>query len=109
LRDEVDVGRSLECQLCYRELEPVQAFRFLVETETLATPAYLEQIRYLPSVHGRPLCVCKKCQARLEARPRVARRVAARVPADRRQFRSAVMTALGFLTIGWVFGAVLGE
>jgi hypothetical protein len=109
LRDEDHVARSLECQLCYRELEPVQAFRFLVETETLPTPAYLDQIRHLPAVHGRPLCVCKTCQARLEARPRVTRRVVAPAVADRRQFRSAVMTALGFLTIGWVFGAVLGE
>ena len=100
---------TLECQLCYRPVEPAQALRFLVETENLSNPTYLNHIRHLPSVHGRPMCVCKGCQARLEARPRVARRVNVPAPADRRQFRSAVMTALGFLTIGWVFHAVLGD
>ena len=102
---------TLECQLCYSELEPAQALRFLVETENLGTPAVLEAIRHLPSVRGRPLCVCKRCQARLEARPRVTRRagVPAPVAAERRQFRSAVMTALGFLTVGWIFSAVLGD
>jgi hypothetical protein len=104
------VAVTIECQLCYSELEPAQALRFLVETENLSDPGYLDHIRYLPSVRGRPLCVCKRCQAQLENRPRVVRRVVpAPVRRDRRQFRSAVMTALGFLTVGWVFNIVLGD
>jgi hypothetical protein len=107
LRGEVVVAVTLQCQLCYRELEPAQALRFLVETENLSNPGYLEHIRYLPSVRGRPLCVCKHCQARLGARPRVQRRVPA--PAGRPQFRSAVLTVIGLVAFGWVFSAVLGE
>jgi len=105
------VAVTIECQLCYSELEPAQALRFLVETENLDNPGVLEAIRHLPSVRGRPLCVCKRCQARLEASPRVVTRrpVAPAAAADRRQFRSAVMAALGFITVGWIFSAVLGE
>src|SRR4051812_36207876 len=99
------VAVTLECQLCYRELDPAQALRFLVETENLTSPAYLDHIRHLPSVRGRPLCVCKHCQAKLEARPRVQRK--APTPAGRPQFRSAVLTMIGFFAFGWVFTAVV--
>ncbi|AWM39034.1 hypothetical protein GobsT_26970 [Gemmata obscuriglobus] len=64
------------CWCCKGPLEPAQQLRFLVETDTLDEPAYLEQIRALPSINGRPVPVCRECHTRLEAAPRLGRPVA---------------------------------
>ncbi len=58
------------CWSCKDQLEPAQQLRFLVETDNLDNPAYLSHIRVLPSVKGRPIPVCKACQAQIEAAPR---------------------------------------
>lgn len=55
------------CRCCKGQLEPAQQLRFLVETDTLNDPAYLAQIRVLPAINGKPVPVCKACQAKLEA------------------------------------------
>ncbi|MDY3556930.1 hypothetical protein R5W24_006105 [Gemmata sp. JC717] len=55
------------CRCCKGPLEPAQQLRFLVETDTLDEPAYLERIRVLPSVNGRPVPLCRECHARFEA------------------------------------------
>ena len=92
------------CRLCRRPLDPAQTLRFLFETETQTSPAYLELIRELPHVNGVPLRVCRPCQHELESRPRVAR------PADdRQQFRGAVLAGLGLVAVGWVFRALAGR
>lgn len=67
------VTKLTPCWCCKGPLEPAQQLRFLVETDTLNDPAHLERIRVLPSINGRPIPVCKACQARLgAARPPVA-------------------------------------
>ena len=58
------------CSCCDRPLEPAQQLRFLVESDNLGNPSYLAQIRALPSLNGKPIPVCKACQARIEATPR---------------------------------------
>lgn len=79
------------CWCCKGPLEPAQQLRFLVETDTLDDPAYLAQIRALPALNGRPIPVCKACQARLEsASPR---------PAARPQLPRLIGT-LGALSVG---------
>jgi hypothetical protein len=55
------------CACCKGQLEPAQQLRFLVETDNLDNPGYLNRIRMLPSMNGKPLPVCKACQAQLEA------------------------------------------
>lgn len=72
------------CACCAAPLEPVQEFRYLVESETLDAPAYLASIRRMP--------VCLACQARF-ARPR--------------PVRAGVVAAVGILSVGWVMTALL--
>lgn len=79
------------CACCAAPLEPVQELRYLVESETLDQPAYLESIRRMPSAGGRPVAVCAACQERL-ARPR--------------PVRSGVVAAVGILSVGWVMTAL---
>lgn len=93
------------CRICGHQLDPAQELRFHFETETQASPDYLELIRELPHVGGTPLRVCRPCQQRLESRPRLAVRAA---PATRTDFRSAALAALGMVAFGWVFKALLG-
>ncbi len=57
------------CWCCKGRLEPAQQLRYLVETDTLDDPARLALIRTLPAINGRPVPVCKSCQARLERAP----------------------------------------
>jgi hypothetical protein len=97
---------SCPCRLCGRQLEPAQQLRFHFETEARSNPTYLAMVRELPHVRGTPLRVCQGCQAQLEARPRLAHRAA---PADRGDFRSAALAAVGVVAVGWVFRALLGS
>lgn len=96
------------CQFCAGKLEPAQEFRFLVETETLDNPVHLDRIRHLPATaDGRPLRVCKACQAAMEAHP-VRFRLAVERKHFRRQLRSGVLTAVGMLSVGWLMMSLLG-
>ena len=63
MRDEGYVTKLSRCACCDGALEPAQQLRFLVETDNLDNPAYLNRIRALPSVNGKPVPVCKACQA----------------------------------------------
>jgi hypothetical protein len=72
----------------------VQELRFLVESANLDNPAYLASIRRLPAANGRPVGVCKACQARIETAPP-------------RPARSGVFTAFGILGVGWFMTAML--
>ena len=99
---------ACRCQFCNHPLEPVQEFRFLVESETLAEPAYLSRIRRLPATaDGKPLRVCDRCQSQLEARP-VQFRDAVERAAARRQLRSGMLAAVGLYSAGWMLGTILG-
>lgn len=84
------------CARCSAPLEPVQQFRFLVETATLDEPAHLARIRRLPAANGRPLPVCKACQAALAAptRPSRAKPI------------TSVLGVFGALSLGLLFGAL---
>ena len=84
------------CACCEGPLEPAQQLRFLVETDTLDDPSYLSRIRALPAVNGRPLPVCKACQAELEATSEAGR--------FRRPRGSSLWGALGALSVGWLLG-----
>lgn len=98
---------ACHCQFCARKLEPAQALRFLVETDTLDDPVHLSRIRRLPfTADGRPLRVCGACQTQIEARPVQFRTAVERVHA-RRQLRSG-MIAVGILSVGWLLGTFLG-
>lgn len=99
---------ACRCQFCAAPLEPVQEFRFLVETATAAdAPVHLERIRALPHAAGRPLCVCKGCQSEIRVRParfvRALRRAAAQPAVP-----SGVLTA-GLLSLGWFFVTLLAD
>jgi hypothetical protein len=88
--------------LCDDKLEPAQHLRYLVETESLGEPAYLASIRRLPSVGGRPLPVCGRCQRSIAANP-----VRFRAAVERRQLRAGVLTACGLLSVGLILSALL--
>lgn len=88
------------CSCCTGQLEPAQQLRFLVETDTLDNPAYLARIRALPSRNGRPLPVCKACQAKLEENPR---------PPAKRPTRPSLIGALGVLSVGLLLGSVFAS
>lgn len=81
------------CACCKGTLEPAQQLRFLVETDTLDNPAYLARIRVLPALNGKPLPVCKACQAQLEAR------FAARKPQPK-PLTVKLLAPLGVLSLG---------
>lgn len=92
------------CQFCAAPLEPVQEFRYLVETATLDEPTHLARIRALPSDRGRPLRVCGGCQRAMAAHPARFRAVLAR-----REARAGLLAAVAALSLGLVVAAVLGE
>jgi hypothetical protein len=86
------------CACCNGRLEPAQQLRFLVETDNLDNPGYLNRIRMLPTRNGKPLPVCKACQAQLEARFTGAKaRPKLVVPLS-------LLGALGALSVGLVLG-----
>jgi hypothetical protein len=85
------VPKPRPCACCRTPLEPVQEFRFHVESESLDAPAFLAAIRRMPSANGRPLPVCAACQARLAAP---------------RPVRAGVAAAVKILTVGWVMTAL---
>jgi hypothetical protein len=62
------MNRTMCCQFCRAEMDLAQQFRYLVETQTLHNSVMLAAIRSLPHVGGRPLRVCKSCQADIENR-----------------------------------------
>jgi hypothetical protein len=99
LREET-VSKPCRCACCSGPLEPVQELRFLVESANLDDPAYLARIRTLPSVRGRPVPVCKACQARIESAP-------PRPIAKPNPLRTGVLAAVGLLSVGWLFQHLL--
>lgn len=100
---------ACRCQFCSQKLEPVQEFRFLVETETLDNPTHLNRIRQLPAtVNGKPLRVCHSCQTAMERQP--ARfRVAVERAHVRQQLRVGVLAAFGILSFGLFLTSCLGS
>ena len=98
--------QTCRCQLCNETLEPAQALRFLVETDNLDDPGYLAHIRRLPAVGGKPLRVCKRCQATVEANP-VQFRTAVEA-AHGRRLRAGMLTACGLLSVGLILTSLLG-
>jgi hypothetical protein len=100
---------ACRCQFCAAPLEPVQEFRYLVETATAAdNPAHLSRIRELPHAGGRPLRLCKGCQGEIRVHPgRFLHAVERAV--FRREVRSGVLAAAGLLSLGWFFVALFGD
>ena len=92
------------CQFCATPLEPVQEFRYLVETATAVdAPCHLDRIRALPHAAGRPLRVCKGCQGEIRVHPARFRR------ALQRQDVPASVLAAGLVSLGWFVLALLGD
>ncbi|MBN9118309.1 MAG: hypothetical protein J0I06_03965 [Planctomycetes bacterium] len=89
------------CACCDGALEPAQQLRFLVETDNLDNPSYLDRIRALPSVNGRPVPVCKACQTRIETHPVVLK---SRPKAAPLSLTTGLLGALGALSVGWLLG-----
>jgi hypothetical protein len=95
------VTNLCRCVCCDNPLEPAQQLRFLVETDTLDNPSYLNRIRMLPSVNGKPVPVCTACQAHLEAHP------TALEPKPRKRVAPlSLLGALGALSIGLIVGSL---
>ncbi len=92
--------KPCRCAFCRGALEPAQQLRFLVETDNLDNPPYLARIRALPHANGRPLPVCKSCQARLEAHPRAP---AKRAP---KSLAPDLLGMFGALSVGLLLGAL---
>jgi hypothetical protein len=91
------------CARCEGALEPVQQLRYLVETANLDNPIHLARIRVLPSANGKPLPVCKACQAALQG-------TAHRSTDSGSKMTSAyLLGAFGVLSIGILFGALFGS
>jgi hypothetical protein len=100
---------ACRCQFCAAPLEPVQEFRYLVETATAAEdPAYLTNIRALPAAGGRPLRVCKGCQGEIRVHPGRFLHALERA-VFRREVRSGMLAAAGLLSLGWFFVSLLGD
>ena len=93
------------CVCCDNPLEPAQQLRFLVETDTLDNPSFLNRIRTLPSVNGKPVPVCKACQAQLEAHP-TALKPKPRKKAAPLSLTGSLLGALGALSIGLLVGSL---
>lgn len=95
---------ACRCQFCSAPLEPVQEFRYLVETATAAdAPGHLDRIRALPHAAGRPLAVCKSCQGEIRIHPERFRR------ALRRSDVQAGVFAAGLVSFGWFVLALIGD
>ena len=100
---------ACRCQFCAAPLEPVQEFRFLVETATAADdPAHLVRIRAMPHTRGRPLRVCKGCHGEIAVHPGRFLHVLER-SLFRREVRSGMLAAAGLLSLGWFFSTFLGD
>ena len=99
---------ACHCQFCAGTLEPAQEFRFLVESETLDDPVHLNRIRQLPATAGgKPLRVCKSCQAAMARYPEQFRSAVDKAYA-RQQFRAGMFAAVGILSASWFLSMVLG-
>ena len=95
---------ACRCQFCSAPLEPVQEFRYLVETATAAdAPGHLDRIRALPHAAGRPLRVCKGCQGEIRIHPEPFRRAL-----HRSDIQSRVLAA-GLVSFGWFVLALFGD
>jgi len=95
------VTKLCRCACCRGPLEPAQQLRFLVETDNLDNPSYLNRIRVLPTMHGKPLPVCKACQTEIEASPRpLAKPKAAPLAL------TSLLGALGALSVGLLLGSL---
>ena len=110
--EEPVTAPSYRCQFCSARLEPVQEFRFLVETPVADAPPVLPCLRRLPAVDGRPLRVCKGCDARIAADPDGFRAAVDRgravVAKSRRQYQVSLVTAFGVLSVGWFLSGLCG-
>lgn len=96
--------KPFRCVCCDNPLEPVQQLRFLVETDNLDNPSYLNRIRALPSVHGRPVPVCKACQAHLESHP-----VALKPKPRKKVAPLSLLGVFGALSIGVLVGGLFAS
>jgi len=100
---------KLLCACCDGPLEPAQQLRFLVETDNLDNPAFLNRIRSLPSVNGKPVPVCQPCQAKIDTTPRPATTRGLRLPLAKAPLEvvASLVGALGVLSVGMILGALL--
>ena len=89
------------CACCDNPLELVQQLRFLVETENLDNPAYLARIRVLPDRNGKPVPVCKACQARIESTATKPQRP------QPKPLAPTLLGVFGFLSVGFLLGSFL--
>jgi hypothetical protein len=95
LRHEGFVTPTCRCQLCRTPLDLAQTFRFLVETDAAADPKRSWACaRELPSANGKPLRVCRRCQADVRARPR-------------RPMPLGLLAVGGVLSVGWLLTTLL--
>lgn len=95
------------CACCDGPLEPAQHLRFLVEMANLDDPVYLERIRRMPSLNGRPVPVCLACQTRIETQSRsVASHLRPRAKATPLTLATGLLGALGVLSVGMFLGAL---
>lgn len=92
--------KSCLCACCAHQIELVQEFRFLVESDNLDNPIHLERIRRLPAANGRPVPVCKSCQTLVEAAP-------PRPITRPNSVRVGVLATIGLLSVGWVVQSLL--
>jgi hypothetical protein len=96
------------CACCDGQLEPAQQLRFLVETDNLDDPAYLARIRVMPSLNGRPVPVCSGCQSKIAAQPQSLAKFL-RPKAAPLSLATGLLGALGVLSVGMIFGALLNS
>lgn len=81
------MNRTCRCQFCRAPLDLPQTFRFLVESEAAADPTGWAPVRELPARGGKPMRVCRGCQAaRRPARPPV----------------PLALAVGGLLSVGWL-------
>src|SRR5205823_6406316 len=103
------------CACCEGPLEPVQQLRFLVETDNLDDPAFLARIRSMPAVNGRPVPVCKACQALLEEhavspQPQPKTNAGGSCPARAKvPHLPNLLGMLGALSVGFVLGSLFAS
>lgn len=84
---------TMHCRFCDRELEPVQQFVYWVEMQTLQDPQTLSAIRTLPHHHGKPLRICRACQARMNA---------GQPPVSRPGISTTLVLGVGVLALMWL-------
>ncbi len=91
------------CACCEGDLEPAQQLRFLVETDNLDNPSYLNRIRVLPSVKGKPVPVCKACQPLVEAARPAAKPRSKVAPLA---LTGGLLGLVGVLSVGLLLGSL---